>query len=78
MFIAQKLRSQSVSAYLIYMYQVEDLVRAYGLDAERIAAEYLPRFGYDEKQMKEAREWYESLARMMREEGLPTTRHCRK
>ena len=77
MFIAQKLRSQSISAYLIYMYQVEDLIRAYGLDADRIAAEYLPRFGYDEQQMKEAREWYESLARMMREEGKEQAGHVR-
>ena len=75
MFIAQKLRSQSVSAYLIYMYQVEDLIRAYGLDAERIATEYLPRFGYDEAQMKEAKEWYESLARMMKEEGKEASGH---
>ncbi|MBQ6191467.1 MAG: DUF4924 family protein [Bacteroidaceae bacterium] len=75
MYIAQKLRSQSVSAYLIYMYQVEDLIRAYGLDAERIATEYLPRFGYDEAQMKEAREWYESLARMMKEEGKEASGH---
>ena len=75
MFIAQKLRSQSVSAYLIYMYQVEDLIRAYGLDADRIAAEYLPRFGYDEEQMKQAKEWYESLARMMKEEGKVETGH---
>ena len=77
MFIAKKLRSQSVSAYLIYMYQVEDLIRAYGLDAERIAAEYLPRFGYDEKQMKEAKEWYESLVRMMKEEGKEEAGHVR-
>ena len=77
MFIAQKLRSQSISAYLIYMYQVEDLVRAYELDADRIAAEYLPRFGYDEKQMEQAREWYESLARMMREEGKEEKGHVR-
>ena len=75
MFVAQKLRSQSISAYLIYMYQVEDLIRAYGLDADRIAAEYLPRFGYDEKQMKEAKEWYESLARMMKEEGKEQAGH---
>ena len=77
MFIAKKLRSQSVSAYLIYMYQVEDLVRAYGLDADRIAAEYLPRFGYDEQQMKDAREWYESLVRMMKEEGKEQSGHLR-
>ena len=77
MFIAKKLRSQSVSAYLIYMYQVEDLVRAYGLDADRIVAEYLPRFGYDEQQMKDAREWYESLVRMMKEEGKEQSGHLR-
>lgn len=75
MYIAQKLRSQSTSAYLIYMYQVEDLVRAYGLDAERIAAEYLTHFGYDEKQMQQATEWYESIARMMHEEGKEQTGH---
>lgn len=77
MYVAQKLRSQSISAYLIYMYQVEDLIRAYGLDADRIASEYLPRFGYDEQQMKEAKEWYESLARMMKEEGKEQTGHIR-
>lgn len=77
MFIAQKLRAQSVSAYLIYMYQVEDLVRAYGLDTDRIAAEYLPRFDYDEKQMQQAKEWYESLVRMMREEGKEEAGHVR-
>ena len=77
MFIAQKLRKQSVSAYLIYMYQVEDLIRAYGLDADRIAAEYLPRFGYDAKQLQQASEWYESLARMMHEEGKEEKGHVR-
>jgi len=76
-FIAKKLRSQSISAYIIYMYQVEDVIRAYGLDADRIAAEYLPRFGYDETQMKEAKEWYESLARMMKEEGKEQAGHVR-
>ncbi|MCH5169083.1 MAG: DUF4924 family protein [Prevotellaceae bacterium] len=75
MFIAQKLRNQSVSAYLIYMYQVEDLVRAYGLDTDRIATEYLSRFNYDDKQLKQAVEWYESLARMMREERKEGTGH---
>ena len=59
------------------MYQVEDLIRAYGLDADRIAAEYLPRFGYGEKQMKEAKEWYESLVRMMKEEGKEEAGHVR-
>lgn len=77
MYIAQKLRSQSVSAYLIYMYQVEDLLRAYGLDADRIASDYLPRFGYDAEQAKRSREWYEALVRMMHEEGREKSGHLR-
>ena len=77
MFIAQKLRKQSISAYLIYMYQVEDIIRAYGLDADRIATEYLPRLGYDEEQLQQAREWYESLVRMMHEEGKEEIGHVR-
>ena len=41
------------------------------------SAEYLPRFGYDETQMKQAKEWYESLVRMMREEGKEESGHVR-
>lgn len=59
------------------MYQVEDLVRAYGLDADRIVAEWLPRFFYNDEQMAQAKEWYESLIRMMREEGKEQTGHLR-
>ncbi len=68
MFIAQKLRPQNLPAYIIYMYQVEDIIRAYGLDLEKICAEYLPRFQHTEEQTAQLREWYENLIRMMREE----------
>ena len=41
MYIAEKLRRQNVTAYLIYMYQVEDVIRAYQMNAERIREDYL-------------------------------------
>ena len=43
MIVAQKLRKQNISAYIIYMFQVEDIIRAYGLDVDRIGNAYLPR-----------------------------------
>ena len=73
--IARKLRTQSITAYIIYMYQVEDVIRAYGLDIERIEGEYMPRFDLGESQRKEEREWYESLIRMMKEEGKTQCGH---
>lgn len=46
MIVAQKLREQNISAYIIYMFQVEDIIRAYGLDVDRICNEYLTKFQY--------------------------------
>ena len=73
--IARKLRTQSITAFILYMYQVEDVIRAYGLDIERIEEEYMPRFDLGESQRKEEREWYESLIRMMKEEGKTQCGH---
>lgn len=75
MFVAQKLRKQSVSAYLLYMFQVEDVIRAYGLDMDRIRQEYLTRFDYTPEQMKEVTEWYQGLVNMMHEEGCTESGH---
>ena len=75
MIVAQKLRKQNISAYIIYMFQVEDIIRAYGLDIERICKEYLPRFQYTEEQIADQREWYTGLIRMMQEEGVQESGH---
>ena len=75
MIVAQKLRKQNISAYIIYMFQVEDIIRAYGLDVDRICKEYLPRFQYTEEQIADQREWYAGLIRMMKEEGVQESGH---
>ena len=75
MIVAQKLRKQNITAYIIYMFQVEDIIRAYGLDIERICKEYLPRFQYTEEQIADQREWYTGLIRMMQEEGVQESGH---
>ena len=77
MFVAKKLRKQNITAYVIYMFQVEDTLRAYGLSLERIVADYLPRFGYSTDQLRQVTEWYEGLLRMMHEEGTEQTGHVR-
>ena len=75
MYIAEQLKKKSVAEYLLYMWQVEDTLRAYGLDAERMAKEYIPQFKLDEEKSEELRGWYESLIQMMREEGVTEKGH---
>ena len=75
MYIAEQLKKKSIAEYLLYMWQVEDTVRAYGLDAERMAKEYIPQFGLDTEKSEELKGWYEHLIEMMREEDVTKKGH---
>ena len=69
MFIAQELRKKSIAEYLLYMWQMEDLIRAYGCSLARIKREYIDRFDYTDEQKDEETDWFGNLIRMMNEEG---------
>lgn len=69
MFIAQELRKKSIAEYLLYMWQMEDLIRAYGCSLARIRREYIDRFDYTDEQKDEETDWFGNLIRMMNEEG---------
>lgn len=75
MFIAQKLRKKNIVAYVLYLFQVEDVVRAYNLDLDRITKEYLPRFDFDDEQLEVVTEWYEGLIEMMNMEMCQKVGH---
>ena len=69
MIIANKLRSSNRAEYLLYMWQVEDILRAYQCNIDRIKSEYLNRFTLTPEQEKEVEEWYRNLCEMMISEG---------
>ncbi len=55
--------------YLLYMWQMEDLIRAYGCSLTRIRREYIDRFEYTDQQKDEEEDWFGDLIRMMNQEG---------
>ncbi len=69
MFIAQELRKKNIAEYILYMWQIEDLIRAYGCNLSNIKRNYLSRFQYTEEQEEEVVDWYGNLISMMNEEG---------
>lgn len=69
MFIAQELRKKSIAEYILYMWQVEDIIRAYSCQLSRIKREYISQFDYDEEKKSELTDWYADLIRMMNLEG---------
>lgn len=69
MFIAKSIREKSVVEYLLYMWQMEDLIRAYGCSLTRIRRDYIDRFEYTDQQKDEEEDWFGDLIRMMNQEG---------
>ena len=69
MYIAQQIRKKSIAEYLLYMWQIEDLIRAYGCSLARIRKEYISKFDYTDEQKDEEADWFGNLIRMMNEEG---------
>lgn len=75
MFIAQELRKRNIAEYLLYMWQVEDTVRAFDCSLARIRREYIERFDYTDEQKEELADWYGNLIRMMNQEGCRQAGH---
>lgn len=75
MYISQELRKRNIAEYLLYMWQVEDIIRAYGCSLARIRREYINRFDYTDEQKEEMADWYGNLVRMMNSEGCRENGH---
>lgn len=75
MFISQDLRKKNIAEYLLYMWQVEDLIRAYGCNLGRISREYIDRFECSDEQKEDMTDWYGNLVRMMNQEGCREKGH---
>jgi flagellin-specific chaperone FliS len=75
MFVAQEIRKKSIAEYLLYMWQMEDLIRAYGCSLAAIRRGYIDKFQYTDEQKDEETDWFGNLIRMMNEEGCREKGH---
>ena len=65
MLVAKELRKKSIAEYLLYMWQIEDIIRAYQCSLTKIRKEYI-----DEEE-----DWFGDLLRMMTQEGCRENGH---
>lgn|SRR5574344_126553 len=75
MYVAQELRKTNIAEYLLYMWQIEDIIRVYGCDMGQLRRNYLSKFNYNEEQMEEEELWFTNLIRMMNQEGIREKGH---
>ena len=75
MIIAHQKKKENIAEYIIYMWHIEDLIRAYGLDLEKIETGVVERFDVEPDVKKQMKEWYAGLISMMVEEKIEKKGH---
>lgn len=76
MLIARQKKQENIAEYLLYMWQVEDLIRACLLDEQRIEGLLVSRFAsIPDVNLEEIRKWYLELRDMMLQEGKREKAH---
>lgn len=75
MYTASQKRKENIAEYLLYMWQIEDLIRANDLDIEKIKNSLINLYNLDEQHTRELTQWYESLIDMMRHDEVSKSGH---
>ena len=75
MIIAKQKRKENIAEYLLYMWQVEDLIRANHFDIDSIRRTVIFQYDQPDEVKEEIAAWYEELIEMMRSEGVMEKGH---
>ena len=63
MIIASQKKKENIAEYLLYMWQIEDIIRAYGLDIDQIQKHIIDSYDLPEEQKKKHAEDRKNHAR---------------
>lgn len=75
MLIARQKRKENIVEYILYMWQLEDLLRANQFDMERIRQNIVDKFDSKNGEREEIARWYENLLLMMERENIKEKGH---
>lgn len=78
MYIAQEKEQSNIAEYVIYMFQLEDMVRAHSFDIEKIRRSIIQPQVKSESLEKEAVKWYSDIISEMKSRGLERKGHLHR
>lgn len=73
--IAEKKKKQNIAEYIIYMYQMEDLIRVYDFNMEEIKQYVISHYPIIDTEKEETAKWFEGLKNQMLEQEIQKEGH---
>ncbi len=71
--IAEEKKEENIAEYVLYMWQMEDMVRGQDCDPEKVEQRIVDQFPEESKE--EERRWFLDIAERMKKEGIEESGH---
>lgn len=75
MLISQQKLEENIAEYMLYMYQIEDVIRAYQFDVDNIINQFVKPQLPDETLLPHYRKWYNGLILQMQDQHIEKNGH---
>lgn len=75
MIIAAQKKKENIVEYILYMWHIEDLLRANWLDMGQIKQNVISRFEQPEDVLQRMADWYQDMINRMKDEEIQKTGH---
>ena len=75
MLIAQQKQQENIAEYILYMYQIEDIVRAFQFDLTKIVEHTVLSLTQDEVEINAYRTWYQGIISQMKAQRIEQQGH---
>ena len=75
MYIAQKKRKENIAEYILYLWQLEDLLRALQFSPEAIYSQLVAKSALDDASRQQVFFWYMDIVNLLRQEGKESSGH---
>ncbi len=75
MLVAKEKKQNNIAEYIIYMWQIEDFVRAFKFDIKLLEQNVFGSFTESDELKKEIRDWYSDIIEMMQMEQIKKNGH---
>lgn len=75
--IAEKKKAKNIGEFIIYMYQMEDLLRAYQFNMQEVKQYVISHYPISDKEKEETFQWFSDLADSMANENIRDGGHLK-
>ena len=75
MLVARLKKETNIVEYVLYMYQIEDIIRSFQFDIKAIERSIVSQYDQPDEVKIEIRAWYADLIKQMQEQGIEKSGH---